>query len=355
MPMFAPCFLLLLSVATIAVITLCIVGRRDPARALCSACRALLAPALLVPAASTAPSPCPSCGASLESPRAIRPARRLASKGTWIALAVVLVLWPLLIALVMFATTMRGMPPLGSAPVALALDALVARVVQETGGNATMQVEFSRRLNAGDVDLDVARTTLLAELPAVAAAPSGTTQPGGLVVATPLLERDPGDTALMDALLDAYQPAPTLQVARRDPKDLHVVVEACRRGVGAPQALQTVLVLRRIVADGREIPFAPFQKSAAPRSPEMIILSNHAAPSRTVRLDASALGDAAEIELQFDAMLYDAFDAQRMAGMAWSGAPLVDWPKPMRSREHRVPLRVKMDAAPDGAPPAASP
>ena len=339
------CVAVVLLAASIMVLTLLIAGRRDPSRPCCSACRAEAPPITIMRG-----EPCPHCGAPLTADGAVTLARRSASRTTWIMFAIIVLLWPLIILFPMFvAQRMAGgrapmMPAMrGGASSALTTDALVAAVVAESNGASTALTEFIRRREANEIDLAATRTALLKELPLLDPRWISTPQPGALVIAQAILEANPDDTEVMDAILTAFQPDPQARVAMQRPNMLGIVIEPSPRSRNAVRTIQPMLFLRRVMADDRSIPFSSMNGGIP--VPALLITQMQ----KGVHLDPADVGDAKELTFIFDLLLLDWFDAQRAGGAFWSGAAPEDWPPAMHSQQRRVTLPL------DGAATAPAP
>jgi len=333
-----PCAAIILVIASLAVITLLIAGRRDPSRPRCAACRATLSPAPIMRG-----EPCLACQAPLDGPRALLTSRRHASRTTWIVFAVIALFWVGFVVLAVMLSSSRarqmgvaaGLGRFPGPPAMMGNDELVVAVVNEARGNATAQAEFSKRAAAGEINAAGARATLLAELARVDPAHVTVAQPGALLIAQHLLAAKPDDHEMLDAILAAYEPAPALVPGASTPESIIIGINESPRRTHASRTIQPVLFLRRVLADGRPIPFSPLSGRAS--ATDMLI-----SPSQNaVRLKTAEIAGAAELTFEFEAMLFDWFDAQRVGGAHWTGAVRKDWPTPLRSHPLKSTIRLR--------------
>lgn len=331
---FVQCFLLLLGAGTIAIITLAIVGRFDPTRPLCTACRAPVPATVLV-----SEQCCPACGASLAHERAVKLKRRVAGAPVWIGVAIVALLWVALFTVPRWISRRAGGGAVGALvqtnPTATTpTDQLVAAAAVERAGMGGYAAEVLRRAAEGTLDVKVARTALLKELATLATA--GQTFPGtnALLVAVPILEANPNDPELLDALINATVPAPQSTVTRAN-GTITLEIQPLRTRMSLPdRALQPIVLLRRITVNGEPASVRTLfrARQGGDATEPMLIL--HRPHRLTVSHDA--LDRATEIVLEIEAMLFDTFDAERMAAAIDAELPRESWPSPMATQSRRL-------------------
>lgn len=336
--------MVILIVATTVLLTLVVIGRLDPARPRCAACRAPLDARSIVTAAR-----CASCGADLAAPAALRPRRRFAARLTWLLLLLAAMLWPIGIGFAIYTSRMARavvIAPLGSNLATLVPTALRAA----NGFVATDSIRT--HLAAGAMKEESVRAAVLTEMRRTGPLPPpnrGET----LDLVGHLLRTRPDDPELLDATLDFLDPAPEARVE---------VAQGSRPDRPAPLMLQmqpsvpfeppasgnapiwSTVVLRRITIDGRPVPMR-LAHQAAPCA--MVSFATDAWP---IVLDPLEPGEHA-IELEMEACLFDRFDGERLQNLSHCVAEGSFPPRPLRAIPRTLRLRVdehgtRLDQAP---------
>lgn len=339
-PALAPCVMFLLAVATIVVITALVGGRLDLGRVRCASCRAITAPATIVRG-----EPCPGCGADLSAPTALRPTRRGAGRRAWIALVFVIISWIGGVAAIAVTMTVRGRQGVFvTQRLAGTDDALTTSIVNDTGSASIVVGEFVARQERGALDHTLVRKGFRSAIAALPPGPTSTPQGGGLLIGATLLERDPNDVEVMDDLLAAFAPAPTVTIRPTGSASSVSISESMRRLHPHAKALRAGVILRAIEVDGTPVPYFRHENPKGAASGALLLQGGPA----FVNVSNEHLRGAKEIVAVFDALLWSNFDGRRAESMSYRDVPFEDWPKPLRSTERRV--KIPLPGAETSAP-----
>lgn len=356
-----------LAIATLVALVLAIAGRRDPARPRCAACRTLLEASQIIEHGR-----CNVCAVDLRASRALQPRWRPAGRAIWLAVAALALLWPAGIVTARFLThramgAARLMTPGQNAK------ALMTTALRSPSSSFAAVQSLEMAIGNGTLTIHAARELMLAEMrrgPRPAPPTDGTIgdgapdRSGTLLVANRILAHRPDDHELLDALLDFLEPPPEPRCEPQTPPRrsdaggllLHLGDSTPRMsGAADDTMIVTMLLLRRLRIDGAALPIQPLHRSSAC---ETFALGD---PHTPLTLPPLSPG-AHRIELDFDAVVLEGFDAKRLFQMGGCIPIGGTAPTPLRSASRRVVMTIDErgreipgPSAPGASPPASAP
>jgi len=335
-----------LGAATFIMLTLAILGHRDPAQPRCRACRGLLVPQRLL-----AGEPCERCGATLTEPRDILPRWRPASRSTFVLFAATVAL--LVGSIFALREAARAMAPVMApgGPFAGPLAPLVDQAIWSPGGNAGTMHFILTRLRSGSATKADLRAAILASL---ANPDAPLPAPNRQVLArlgAAVMDASSSDAAWQQALLEALEPAPRLRATTRGADEVVIHFEPLGAQnwddpspMGSESTCWSTQIVRAVRVDGRPVAFRPAHGAPAI---EFALSRSGAA----IAIDSLPPGRH-EIEVELEAVLLEAFDGRRIARVDYRRQDGVSWPTPLRSAPRTARLVIGGDASLEEGSPA---